>query len=58
MTESGKRWQMMIVHNEGGKAAVLDFKAKARFATAEGRRKNLVYLTIKKNLVGLSDVVP
>ena len=26
---------MMIVHNEGGKAAVLDFKARARFATAE-----------------------
>ena len=35
---------MMIVHNEGGKAAVLDFKARARFATAEGRRKKLVYI--------------
>ena len=43
MTGSGKRLQMMIVHNEGDKAAVLDLKARTRFVTAEGQRKKLVY---------------
>ena len=36
----------MIVHIEGGIAAVLDFKERARFATAEDWRKNLFNIKV------------